>query len=413
MKVLHVNALDIKGGAARASYRLHQSLVDEGIDSSMLVLEKSSDDFRIIGPISKLKEVVNNLRPYIDYAPLKLYKHRAKRAFSPSWLPFSGIVKKINSLNPDIVHLHWIAGGMMTIEEIAKIKAPIVWSLHDNWAFTGGCHVMWDCDKYKKSCGSCPMLGSEKENDLSRKVFLRKKTTYAKINNITIVGLSNWMAQCTRESTLLQNKNVVCLPNPIDTNAFQPVDMEITRDLLHLPLDKKLVLFGAMDATSDVNKGFKELQECLNQLNIHDVELIVFGSSQPKEVQSFKFPIHYMGHLHDDVTLKLLYSAADVTVVPSRQEAFGQMATESMACGTPVVAFGHTGLLDIVDHKKNGYLATPLDAEDLAKGIEWVLAHNTYEELGVSAREKVLKSFDAKIVSKQYIELYEKILKRS
>jgi len=410
MKILHVNALDIQGGAARASYRLHQALLHEGLDSQVLVLEKSSDDFRVIGSGSKVKQVINNLRPYIDYLPLKFYKNRAKRAFSPSWLPFSGVVSQINALNPDIVHLHWIAGGMMTIEEIAKIKAPIVWSLHDNWAFTGGCHVMWDCEKYKESCGACPMLGSEKENDLSRKTFLRKKKTYPKIKNLTIVGLSHWMAECAKQSTLFQNREVMCIPNPIDTQVYNPVEQEIARKILNLPSDKKLIAFGAMDATSDENKGFTELQESLNRLEDDSIELVVFGSSKPKDGHSMKYPTHYMGHLHDDVTLRLLYSAVDVTVVPSRQEAFGQMATESMACGTPVVAFGHTGLLDIVDHKVNGYLAKPLDTSDLAKGIEWVLNAENSDALGRDAREKVLSTFDSHLVSKQYIDLYNTFL---
>ena len=410
MKVLHVNALDMQGGAARASYRLHQALLNEGMDSQVLVLEKSSDDFRVIGPISKMKQVANNLRPYIDYLPLKLYKNRAKRAFSPSWLPFSSIVSQINALNPDVVHLHWIAGGMMTIEEIAKIKAPIVWSLHDNWAFTGGCHVMWDCEKYKENCGACPMLGSEKETDLSRKTFLRKEKTYSKIENMTIVGLSQWMAECTKQSTLLKDNKIVCIPNPIDANIFKPIEKEIAREILNLPLDEKLILFGAMDATSDVNKGFKELQEALNKVEGDNIELVVFGSSEPKEGNNLNYPTHYMGHLHDDVTLRLLYSAVDVMVIPSRQEAFGQMATEAMSCATPVVAFGHTGLLDIVDHKVNGYLAKPLDTFDLAQGIEWVLNVADSNELGLKAREKVLMTFDSQLVSKQYIELYREAL---
>jgi len=179
MKILHVNALDTKGGAARASYRLHRALLDKNVDSHMLVLEKSSDDFTVIGPTSKLKQVINNLRPYVDYLPLKLYKNRKKMSFSPSWLPFSRVVSKINDLKPDVVHLHWIAGGMMTIEEIGKIEAPIVWSLHDNWAFTGGCHINLECDKYKEKCHTCPVLGSLKENDLSRKVFRRKKKVFS------------------------------------------------------------------------------------------------------------------------------------------------------------------------------------------------------------------------------------------
>ena len=412
MKILHVNALDTKGGAARASYRLHRALLDEGIDSEMLVLEKSSDDHTIIGESSKIKQIINNLRPYIDYLPLKWYKDRRKMAFSPSWLPFSGVVKKINTLNPDIVHLHWIAGGMMTIEEIAKIKAPIVWSLHDNWAFTGGCHVMWDCEKYKQHCGSCPVLGSEKQNDLSRKVFKRKEKAYANIEDITIVGLSSWMATCAKESTLLKDKEVINIPNPIDTVMYQPVDKNIAREILNLPLGKHLIAFGAMDATSDRNKGFIELQDAIQKLEIHNVELVVFGSTKPKDAKEEKYPIHYMGHLHDDVTLKLLYSAVDVMVVPSLQENLSNAIMESMSCATPVVAFDIGGNGDMIDHLKNGYLAKAFDINDLKDGIEWVLNHANYDLLCQKARDKVLSTFDNGIVVEQYLVLYDSILKK-
>lgn len=227
---------------------------------------------------------------------------------------------------------------------------------------------------------------------------------------MTIVGLSKWLAECARKSTLFRDKKVINLPNPIDTTIFKPFDKEKARELWSLPLDKKLVLFGAMGATSDPRKGFVQLSEALNKLVDKNIELVVFGSSKPKNSQNFGFKTHYLGHLHDDVSLVTLYSAADVMVVPSLQEAFGQTASESMACGTPVVAFGATGLLDIVDHKLNGYLAKPFDTTDLAFGIEWVLNAPNYNELCKNAREKVIREFDSVVVAKKYIKLYEEIL---
>ena len=154
MKILIVNTSDTGGGAARAAYRLHQALLAREIDSQMLVQHKGSDDFTVLSPTSKIKKGINLLRFTLDVFPVSFYKNRTKTLFSPAWLPFSGIVDKINEINPDIVHLHWICGGMIKIEDLAKIKAPIVWSLHDNWAFTGGCHIMWECEKYKENCGA-------------------------------------------------------------------------------------------------------------------------------------------------------------------------------------------------------------------------------------------------------------------
>lgn len=406
MKILIVNTLDIQGGAARAAYRLHKALLSEDVDSQMLVQSISSDDYTVLGPRTKFQKAMGKLRPYLDSIPVRRYPERTKNLFSPSWVPFAGLVDKINALNPDVVHLHWIAGGMMRIEDLAKIKTPIVWSLHDMWAFTGGCHYDEECAGYQKKCGVCPVLGSNKDKDLSRKVWLRKQAIFARFSNMTIIGLSKWLAECAASSSLFKNNPVVNLPNPIDTQTFSPFDKSGARRLLNLPLNKELILFGAMGATSDPRKGFKELTQALDHLP-SDYELVVFGSSEPQTPQGFKQKAHYLGHLHDDVSLRVLYSAADVMVVPSLQEAFGQTASESMSCGTPVVAFGATGLLDIVDHQINGYLAKPFDTQDLANGINWILQHSHPAQLAQAARDKVLLEFDSQVVAGKYIELYE------
>ncbi|MBD3727236.1 MAG: glycosyltransferase, partial [Moraxella osloensis] len=294
MKILIVNTLDIQGGAARAAYRLHKALLAEGVDSQMLVQSKSSDDYTVIGPQTKFQKAMGKMRPTLDSIPVRRYPARTKTLFSPSWLPFAGLVDKVNAINPDVVHLHWIAGGMMRIEDLAKINAPIVWSLHDNWAFTGGCHIMWECERYKQSCGSCPRLASKKENDLSRKVWFRKQNTFSKLPDMKIVGLSNWLADCAKQSSLFKDHDVVCLPNPINTETYAPFDKAQARALLNLPYDKKLIAFGAMSATSDINKGFKELALALDHLSA-DYELVVFGSSEPQTPQGFNQKAHYLG----------------------------------------------------------------------------------------------------------------------
>ncbi|WP_319437887.1 glycosyltransferase family 4 protein [Vibrio cholerae] len=408
MKILIVNTSDIQGGAARAAYRLHKALLAEGVDSQMLVQSKSSDDFTVLGPQSKLQKVMGKVRPSLDSIPIRRYKQRTKTLFSPSWVPFSGLVDKINGLNPDVVHLHWIAGGMLRIEDLAQIKAPIVWSLHDNWAFTGGCHIMWECERYKHSCGTCPRLGSQKEDDLSRKVWLRKKNAFSQLPNMTIVGLSNWLANAASQSSLFQDHRVVFLPNPINTHVFSPFTKTQARALFNLPQDKKLIAFGAMSATSDINKGFKQLEEALSVLS-QDYELVVFGSSEPQFPPSFKQTIYYLGHLHDDVSLRALYSAVDVMVVPSLQENLSNAIMESLACATPVVGFAIGGNSDLIEHQKTGYLAQPFDTQDLANGIDWVIQHKKPEQLSLAAREKVIREFDSKLVATKYIELYDQI----
>lgn len=412
MKILIVNTSDIQGGAARAAYRLHQSLLEQDIDSQMLVQNKSSDDYRALAVSqTKLQKVISKLRPHIDSIPVKFYKNRTKTAFSPANIPFSNIVDRINEINPDIVNLQWICGGLIKIEDLLKIKAPIIWTLHDMWAFTGGCHYDENCFGYEKTCGNCPVLGSNKVNDLSKKIFNRKQKIFNQLKDMRIVNVSNWLTNCTKKSTLLGNHKSMTIPNPLNTNKYKIYDKNETRRLWNLPKNKKLVLFGAIGGSKDFRKGYKELKESLYKLKIKDIEFVVFGSSEPEESENLGFKTHYFGHLHDDVSLITLYNSVDVMIVPSLQEAFGQTASEAMSCGVPVVAFGATGLLDIVEHKVNGYLATPFDTDDLAQGIEWILNNKEYSKLTINARNKIVNEFDNAVVAKQYIKLYNDVLK--
>ena len=410
MRVLHVNTYDSQGGAARAAYRLHRALLNENIDSKMLVHKKTSDDHTVIAPTSKFEKGVNLIRPTLDNLPLQQYKNRTQSLFSPAWLPFSQIPKKIAQINPDIVHLHWIAGAMMSVKDLAKIEKPIVWSLHDMWAFTGGEHIDEDQQHYLDRCGNSKVLKSKKDRDLSRTGWERKRQAYAQIDYMTIVGLSGWMHQAAKSSSLLKDKNHIQLHNPIDTTAFAPFNKIEARRLFNLPIDKKLILFGAMNATSDPNKGFEHIFSALQAFSLENTELVIFGSSQPNIPLSFKQPVHYLGLLHDDVSLRVLYSAADVMVVPSLQENLSNAVMESLACGTPVVAFDIGGNSDMIEHQKNGYLAQPFDTDDLAKGIEWLLNTPNYQQLCNNARDKVLTHFDSHLVAKQYIALYKEIL---
>ena len=413
MKILCVNTFDIYSGAARAAFRLHQGLRQINIDSKMLVQDKKSDYSHIICPDSKLKKVWNKLWPHLDRLPLQLYRKRQKTPYHIQWLPGPPL-KNISHFNPDIIHLHWICGGFVSIEFLAKVGRPIVWTLHDSWAFTGGCHIPYECKKYKNKCGKCPVLGSCREWDFSRWVWHRKHKAWLNLN-LTIVAPSRWLAECAKESSLFQSKKIKVIPNGMDLKRYKPMNQALARQVMGLPNNKKLVLFGAMRATSDPNKGFSYLQSALHKLKkklfAKEIEIVVFGSSKPENVPDFAFPVYYTGRLHDDISLAVLYSAADVMVVPSKQEAFGQTASEAMACGTPVVAFDTTGLKDIVDHKKNGYLARPFDIEDLAHGIGWVLSDSErHHALALAAREKVEREFEIELVARQYLGLYKKLV---
>jgi glycosyltransferase involved in cell wall biosynthesis len=414
MKVLMVNATDIFGGAARAAFRLHQGLRSKGVDSRMLVeIMKGNDPF-VIGPQNDFQKVLAYARPRIRKVPVLLYFKRSGDRFTPAWLP-DRLAGRINNINPDIVHLQWI-DDFLRIENIPKLIKPIIWTLHDMWAFTGGCHYDHGCGRYQESCGCCPQLGSKRGHDLSYKVLRRKKKSWRN-TNMVIVCVSNWLADCARRSIVLGKYQVKVIPNGLDTKRFQPVDKRTARQLLNLPQKKKIILFGALYATSDPRKGHNHLKSAIRRLVAwgysESIELVIFGASAPSKDDEWRdigFTVHYLGVLQDDISLAVVYSAADVMVVPSEQEAFGQTATESLSCGVPVVAFAIGGLLDIVGHEREGYLARPFDSEELARGIEWVLENQQrLYALSENSRKKAMDEFDIQRTSSKYVELYQEI----
>ena len=408
MKVLIISKEDIQGGAFIAAYRVHNALRQNGVDSFMLVDKKILDDQTVEGPSTKTAKLLADLRPrLIHHLLVKMLKTNKKVIHSPSVLP-STLVKRINESDADIVNLHWIQNEMLSIKDISKIKKPIVWTLHDMWVFCGAEHYTND-NRWQEGYNTNNRPSYESGFDLNKWTWKRKQMYWK--NSIQIITPSLWLANCVKESKLISNWPVSVVANPLNVESFKPMDKKNACTKLNLPNDVPLILFGAHGLQKDSRKGFDLLVGALKYLKVKRPELVIFGQGKPKSLPNLGFPIHYMGHLSNDLSLRLTYSAVDVMVVPSTQEAFGQTASESMACGTPVVAFGATGLLDIVDHRINGYLAEPFDTKDLAQGIDWVLNAENYSELRKNARDKVLKKFDSKVVVKKYMAVYEKILK--
>ncbi len=408
MKVLIINHTDIKGGAARSANRLHKGLQEIGVDSYMLVQDKYSNDPTVFKLKKKHGAIYTKVRSNIDLFPIKFYPHYNGRIFSSNWLPFSGVFQKINEINPDVVHLHWVGSGTLRIEELSKIKQPIVWSLLDMWAFTGGCHYDENCNKHISKCRSCPMVGSKETYDLSTFNFNRKQKTYSMLNNLTVVGHSKWLTECAKKSFLFTDKKVINLPSPIDTESFEPIDKNVAKGLLHIE-GKKLIAYGAMSALDDPRKGYEQLNEAFKQIS-SDAEFLVFGAESNGQNKNNKMRIHFMGNVSDNLSLRIIYSAADVVIVPSIQENLSNVILEALSCGTPVVAFNIGGNPDMIDHKKNGYLANENDISDLAGGIDWVLNYKDYEKLQLNARQKVEVYFELKKVARQYLELYHSII---
>lgn len=413
MKVVIVNATDAESGSGRAAFRLHQSLLRIDVDSTMIVQLKRGSDQTVLTEESNLAKVCNQLRPSVDKIRLLNYQRKTKQPFSADWLPFSRIPDRINELKPDIVHLHWINGGTLRMKDVERIKAPIVWTLHDTWLFTGGCHYTDGCHAYLNECGQCPAINSNKKRDLSYRSFQRKRAYFSKEKKTAIVGLSRWLEGISKESRILADVPHYNLPNPINTRVFKRVDKSLARDLLNLPHDKVLIAFGANNPTSDKRKGFKQLIEALEGLSNENVELVVFGSGEPKNKLDIGFKINYMGYLKDDFSLVAMYSAVNVMVTPSLEENLSNAIMESLSCELPVVGFDIGGNSDMIVHKKNGYLAKALDSNDLSRGIRWVIENNDNGKLGETARKFVMHNFSESVVAPRYLEMYTQIMRYS
>jgi glycosyltransferase involved in cell wall biosynthesis len=378
----------------------------------MLVNIKHGDDADVLGPRSDLGRLLNPLRRALDGGPALLYG-RPRSTFYPGWLP-EQVASRLHRLGTDLIHLHWIAGGFLNVGALPRLRLPTVWTLHDMWAFTGGCHYDAGCGRYRNRCGTCPTLGSRFDLDLSRWAWARKRRAYHRLP-LTVVAPSKWLADEAKRSTLLSAARIEVVPNGLDVDRFRPIARALAREVLGLPADRQLILFGAVGATDDARKGFNYLQHALAVMSATwgeaQLTAVVFGASQPSVAPEFGMPTIYIGTLADDLTLALLYSAVDVFVAPSTQENLSNTVMEALACGTPCVAFDLGGMPDMIEHERNGWLARPLDACDLATGIRWVLEDRSrHQVLCARAREKTVQEFEFRTVARRYLSLYAELL---
>jgi glycosyltransferase involved in cell wall biosynthesis len=412
LNLLILNTFERQGGAAIATQRLHRGLRSIGLNSQMLVQVKTTDDPSVLGPRTRLREILSFLRPYLDGLLNRFYPERNKALFSSAWFP-ENLRSRMNELDFDLVHLFWVNRGFLRIETVRKLKKPIVWTLHDMWPFTGGCHYDDGCGKFQQSCGSCPVLHSNKDKDLSRRIWSRKRNAWNDVP-IVVVATSQWLADMARDSSLFKDKRIEVIPNGIDTEVYKPIQKDVARVAYNLPQDKRLILFSAFNAASDKRKGSQYLLQALKKMSQlgwdSKAELVVIGASGG-DFPEVKMKTHYIGNLHDELSQVLLYSAADVLVAPSIQENLSNTVIESLACGTPVVAFDIGGMPDMIDHQENGYLARPFEVDDLADGISWVMeSEHRHDSLSLQARQKVEKNYALEAVANQYLDLYKDIL---
>jgi len=407
LKIFQLNHSDINGGAARAAYRIHHALRASGIDSQMLVNQASAGDWTVQGPTGQAAKAMSRIRPQLTKPLRALLRSGNPIIHSPAIVP-STWPQRLNALDADVVHLHWVQGEMLSVADIARIRKPIVWTLHDMWAFCGAEHYTTDQrwrDGYRP--GNRP--DHESGIDINRITWQRKRNHWRR--PLQIVCPSQWLADCVQASALMGNWPVAVVPNPIDIDRWKPIDQHLARQLLCLPQDCLLLLFGAIGGGNDPRKGIDLLLSALTHLrtegNLQDLQLVVFGQSAPQSPPQLGLPVHFAGHLHDELSLRALYSAADVMVIPSRQDNLPNTGLEAHACGTPVVAFKTGGLPDIVEDRVTGALAEHFTPASLAASISWVLEDSLrLKQLGSSARCRAERLWSYKKVASMYSSLY-------
>jgi len=397
MNVLHLNKHEATGGAAVAAKRLHTGLLDSDINSRMLV-ERTATADSAISSRSRLPNGVSSIARFV----LDKLIARKKVGFTTGLIP-SRVHQQLNEEQLDLVHLHWLGDGFLGIRDIGQIELPLVWTLHDMWPVTGGCHYAGDCSRYEDNCGNCPVLESSSSTDLSSQIHAWKSRQWSD-SEMHFVAPSRWMAECVRSASLTGDTDVTVIPNGLDTELYHPNPSGTV-----IESDRTTILFGAISATSDPRKGYDLLTTALADLsNPSEYTCIVFGDDDP-ELNDVEVETESYGYLSEPDLIRL-YADCDVMVVPSRQESFGQTAMEALACGTPVVAFNATGPRDIVTAEETGYLAEPYDPVDLRAGIEWVTESTARrEKLGRAARKDAVERFDIQKVVDQYTTLYKQV----
>ena len=426
MKVLLLNTDDFTGGAAIACRRLLKALrANTNIDAQMLVQEsKSGQD----GIIQLNNSWFSKKKAFLRFAAEKLYFLFFEKSKSVRFLFNSAkfgldITDNQVVIQSDIIHLHWINFGFLSIDSLQKLfktQKPIIWTLHDMWAFTGGCHHSGMCENYQKSCGNCEkFLKNPAEDDLSHQIWQAKSIAFAGAN-LTVVTCSQWLRNRAKQSSLFRNFRVECIPNPIDVDVFYPINKAKARQTFGLSKDKKYILFAAMRVDA-VGKGFSYFAEAMtivskqsggvppsvNQSVSSEIEILIFGQAEAADFEGLPFKVNLLGQLSNLETIANAYSAASVFVIPSLEENLPNTIMEAMACGTPVVGFEVGGIPEMIHHKQNGYLAQYKSSKDLAKGIQFVLEETDYQALCDNSRKKVLDNYSEKVVAERYKKVYE------
>ncbi len=415
MRVVHLSSYDTFGGAALAAHRLHRGLCAEGIDSSMSVRRRyGPNDGTIDEPVGIGARIAARLRRRLDERAARLSGWRGGGRFSPGLIG-RAVRNAIECRSPDVVHVHWLGDGFIDLRELPKSRRPVIWTFHDMWPFTGGCHYSGSCQRFEGSCGRCPLLGARKDNDLSCRMWARKDAIY---RHTAIVGVapSRWMEGLARSSSLFRDYDVRTIHNGIDTVHFAPGDKKAARRELGLPFGRRLIVAGASAFQHDARKGFDlfgAIAARLCQLAPDAYAFAIFGTGAAETIELEGTHAYELGVISDPSKIVDVYRAADVFVAPSREDNLPNTLVESLACGTPGASFAIGGIPEIIDDGLNGCLAKPFDARDLADRIHWLLNDPARSaDAARASRRKAEAAFSLKDMVRRHRELYAEVVER-
>jgi glycosyltransferase involved in cell wall biosynthesis len=417
MKILLVGKSRNTGGAAIASRRLMEALMEKSAEVKMLVQEGESKSDGVFSTTrSRGKRLLNKGR-FILERLVFLPRERNKNIRFLFSLANTGENLANHPLvkEADIIHLHWINAGFLSLRSLKallNLGKPVVWTFHDMWPFTGGCHYALDCMGYTLECGHCPYLRRPGANDLSHRIWLKKKEIFS-TGKFTVITPSRWLKERVRASSLLANADVRTIHNPVDSFLFQPADRERACRSLNLDPGKKYILFGAA-TTKNVLKGYSFFKEAVGRLaGVADpaqVEIILFGRNKGRDQHAWPLPARHVDFVGSSERLVELYSVAHLFVIPSLQDNLPNTILESMLCGTPVVGFNTGGIPELIDHRQNGYLADFKSPDDLAQGMQWILSLEDYDRFSKETRERTMQRYSKMDAVEAHLQLYSSLL---
>ncbi len=410
MKIAIINRSDLNGGAAVFTYRLMNAFRKEGVDASMLVTEKLGNDENVISYAHKFADKYHFLAERLQiFLQNSFSRENLFKVDTAQW--GRNIASHPEVKNADVIILNWINQGALSLDCVEKLcdtGKPIIWNMHDMWECTGICHHAYDCTRFRKECGMCQYLKSNKISDLSHSTWKRKKSIYS-APNLHFVAVSNWLAQKCKESSLLATKRVTVIPNT--TNVEEYSCSRLPNSNYGISADKKVIAIGAARLDDPV-KGFPILLSALKWLKAHkpavasQIHLILFGGLRDISLlQEIDIPYTYLSKINAN-KVKDVLAHADVIISSSLYESFGGTLVEGMAAGCTPVTFGNGGQTDIVDHLHTGYIAMYKSHEDLAYGIEWAINANLNRQM---LHDEMQKRFSPTTVVEKYLSLLEKI----